>query len=76
MAYKTRAKTAVKEVRAAVAQNDPDLAQKKLKVAISIIQHTASKKVIHKNRASRKIGRITRHVNQATSSQTSEPASV
>lgn len=62
--YKTRAKKAIKEVRATVADGSADEAQKRLTEAVSIIQKTASKRVIHKNQASRKISRLARQVNQ------------
>jgi small subunit ribosomal protein S20 len=35
----------------------------KLKEAIAVIDKTASKGVIHRNKAARKISRLTRHVN-------------
>ena len=65
--YKTRAKTAVKEVRAAVADKSPEKAGESFKSAVSIIQKTASKGVIHKNKAARKISRLARLVNQISS---------
>ena len=68
MGYKTKAKKAVKDVRAAVAENSEDKARENLKKAVSIMQKTASKGVIHKKRASRKISRLARQVNQITSS--------
>ena len=66
--YKTSVKKAVKELRTAVTNNSVDEARESLIRAISIIQKTASKGVIHKNRASRKISRLARQVNQLTSS--------
>ena len=67
MSYKTRAKKAVKEVRDAVASNSEDQAREGLRKAVSTIQKTASKGVIHRKKASRKISRIARQVNQITS---------
>ncbi len=67
MSYKTRVKKAVKEVRDAVASNSEDQAKESLQKAVSIIQKTASKGVIHRKKASRKISRIARQVNQITS---------
>ena len=64
MSYKTRVKTAIKEVKAAVESHSPDQAQESFKKAVSIIQKTASKGVIHKRNASRKISRLARQVNQ------------
>ena len=68
MSSKTKTKKAVKDVRAAVAENSVDQARENLKKAVSIIQKTASKGVIHKKKASRKISRLARQVNQITSS--------
>ena len=68
MSSKTKTKKAVKDVRAAVAENSEDKARENLKKAVSIIQKTASKGVIHKKKASRKISRLARQVNQVTSS--------
>lgn len=68
MGYKTRAKKAVKEVNAAVADSSVDQAQESLRKAVSIIQKTASKGAIHRKKASRKISRLARRVNQITSS--------
>ena len=65
--YKTRVKHAVKEVRTAVADNSTELAKENLIKAVSIIQKTSSKGVIHKKKASRKISRLARQVNQLSS---------
>ena len=67
MSYKTRVKKAVKEVRDAVASDSEDQARESLRKAVSITQKTASKGVIHRKKASRKISRIARQVNQITS---------
>ena len=66
--YRSNAKKAVKETRIAVANNSVDEARESLIRAVSILQKTASKGVIHKNKASRKISRLARQVNQLTSS--------
>ena len=68
LGYKTKAKRAVKEVRSAVSNNSADEARESLVRAVSIIQKTASKGVIHKNKASCKISRLARQVNKLTSS--------
>ena len=65
--YKTRVKNVSKEVRAAVMEKSPDQAQEKLKKAVSVIQKTASKGVLHRNTAARKISRLYRLVNQLSS---------
>jgi len=68
MSYKTMVKKAVKEVRTAVANNAEDQAKENFIKACSLIQKTASKGVIHKRKASRKISRLARQVNQLTAS--------
>lgn len=65
--YKTRIKNAVKDVRSAVADNAPEQAQAKLRTAVSILQKTASKGVIKRQTASRKISRLSRQVHQLSS---------
>jgi small subunit ribosomal protein S20 len=67
--YKTRVKKVVKEVRNAIAANSVDQAQQSFKAAVSVLQKTASKGVIHKNQASRKIARLARGLNRITASQ-------
>jgi len=62
-AIKSFMKTKVKAVLAAVEEKDPTKAQLFLKEAIATISKTASKGVIHKNTASRKISRLTKRVN-------------
>lgn len=66
-ARKTRMKSVVKAVEEAVASSNKELAAAKLKEAVSVIDKTASKGVIHKNKASRKISRLSRHVNDLLS---------
>jgi len=61
--YKSRVKKAIKEVRAAIADNSPDQAEKKLSDATSLIQKTVSKGAIHKRQASRRISRLARQIN-------------
>lgn len=61
--YKTRSKSAVKRVQAAVAAREPEKAVSELRAAVAIIHKTASKGVIHRNKASRKISRLARKVN-------------
>ena len=68
MGYKTQIKKAVKEVRAAVADNSGDKAEESLRKAVATIQKGASTGVIHRKKASRKISRLTRQVNQKTAS--------
>ena len=67
--YKTRVKKAVKEVRTALADDSVDQAKKNLVKTVSIIQKAASKGVIHKNQASRKISRLATQINQLSASK-------
>ncbi|MGD9162714.1 MAG: 30S ribosomal protein S20 [Desulfobacteraceae bacterium] len=68
MGYKTRSKNIVKEVRAAVTENNKEQAIEKLKKATAVIQKSASKGVFHKKKASRKISRLARQINQIAAS--------
>jgi len=62
-AWKTRIKTSIKKVEEAIAKNEKELIQNVLKEAIIIINKAASKGIIHKNTASRKISRLMKKVN-------------
>jgi len=66
--YKTKVKKAVKEVRTAIVENTPEQARETLDKAVSIIQKSASKGVIHKNQAARKVSRLTLQVNKLSES--------
>ncbi|MCX7822852.1 MAG: 30S ribosomal protein S20 [Syntrophobacterales bacterium] len=63
-ARKTRMKTAIKAVETAMFSKDPELVMERLREAMSIIDKTASKGTIHKNKAARKISRLHRKVNK------------
>ncbi len=65
--FKTRIKKTVKEVRTAISANSQEQAQQNLIKAVSIIQKTTSKGIIHKNQAARKISRLARQVNNIIS---------
>ncbi len=60
---RTRMRTVIKKVRAAIEAQDVERAEALLKDAISIIDKTRTKGVIHARTASRKVGRLTRAVN-------------
>lgn len=62
--YKTKVKKAIKEVRTDIENNSGELALKSFVKAVSVIQKTASKGIIHRNQASRKISRLARQINQ------------
>lgn len=61
-------RTLVKQVRTAVAAGDPEAAQAGLAKAVPYIDKAATKGVIHKATASRKISRLTRLVNAMSAS--------
>ncbi|MDR1800915.1 MAG: 30S ribosomal protein S20 [Lachnospiraceae bacterium] len=60
---KSKVKTCIKKVEAAVAAKDTDAAQSALKVAITEIDKAGTKGVYHKNTCSRKVSRLTKAVN-------------
>lgn len=60
---KSKMKTAIHKLDAAIAAGSPEEAQDALKTAISIVAKTASKGTIHKRNASRKISRMTKRFN-------------
>ena len=62
-AIKSRVKTYIKKVEAAVAAGDKAAANEVLPVAIAEIEKAASKGIFHKNTAARKVSRITKAVN-------------
>ncbi len=61
---KSKVKTMIKRVEAAIANGDKAAAETSLKVAISEISKAASKGIYHKNNAARKISRLTVAVNK------------
>ena len=56
-------RTHIRRVREAVEAKDKDKAQAELVLAVKRIDKAASKGVIHKNQASRRVSRLTRLVN-------------
>ena len=62
-AIRSKVKTAVKKVEAAVAAKDKAAAQDALLAATSEIDKATSKGVYHKNTASRKVSRLSKAVN-------------
>ncbi len=61
---KSKVKTLVKKVDAAVAANDKAAAGAALSEAVVAIDKAAAKGVYHKNTAARKVSRITKAVNK------------
>ncbi|MBN2061078.1 MAG: 30S ribosomal protein S20 [Deltaproteobacteria bacterium] len=66
LTYKTRAKKAIKQVRAAIAVKSDEQAKESLRKAVSIIQKSSSKGVIPRKRASRKISNLANQINRIT----------
>ena len=61
---KSRMKTAIRRIEESLVAGSEEQAREALKVAVPIIQKTASKGTIHSKTASRKISRLTRRVNR------------
>ena len=61
---KTKIKTYIKKLEAAISANDKELAQARLLETISEIDKAASKGIFHKNTAARKVSRLTKAVNK------------
>ena len=61
-AQRSKARTAVKAVRASIEANDPVKAKEALLQAEKILDSTASKKVLHKNAAARYKSRLNKAV--------------
>jgi small subunit ribosomal protein S20 len=62
-------KNVVKEFEASLQPGSMDQAGDRLRAAISVIDQTAQKGVIHRNKAARKISRLVRRFNKVTESQ-------
>ncbi len=67
---KTRMKTSIKGLEQALVAGDPSAILEQLKETTAMIDKTAGKGVIHKNRASRKISRLTQRVNKLLAAKT------
>ncbi len=61
---KSKVKTMIKKVDAAVAAGDKELAKTNLVAAISEIDKACSKGVFHKNTAARKVSRLSKAINK------------
>lgn len=74
-AAKSRIKTAIKRVQQAIEMGDIELANISLREAVSIINKTAQKGIIHANKAARLTSSLTRKVNAFLSAKkdTSQP---
>lgn len=63
-AIRSKVKTSIKKVTAAIEANDKAAAEAALVVATAEINKAASKGIYHKNNSSRKISRLTKAVNK------------
>ena len=61
---KSKIKTYVKNVEAAIATGDKAVATEKLNAAIAEISKATSKGIFHKNNAARKVSNLTKAVNK------------
>lgn len=61
---KSSVKTSIKKVRAAIDAQDKEAAKAALLAATSTIDKAASKGILHKNTASRKVSRLAKAVNE------------
>ena len=60
--YRTRMRNQIKKLQGAVESGDSAAAQAELRSAVSIIQRLASKGVIHRNQAARRVARLAKAV--------------
>ena len=61
---RTRMKNVIKDVRAAIQQQDSDAAKAALVQATSVMDKAATKGVVHWKNAARKVSRLAKAVNQ------------
>ena len=71
-AYKTRVKTAVKKVDAALQEKNREAAEEAFQEAVSVLDRVASKGVIHKNKAARKKSRLAKKINALKAAATAK----
>ncbi|HHL39275.1 MAG TPA: 30S ribosomal protein S20 [Deltaproteobacteria bacterium] len=67
-AIKSSIKTAIKKVRESIARGDRETAEKQLRAVASKLDSAVSKGVLHRNNASRRIGRLARAVHSVQAS--------
>jgi len=70
-ANRTKVKSAVKKIDAAIEVESVEQAQEALVAAVPIIERAAVKGAFHKKTASRKVSRLTKRVNKFASSKES-----
>ncbi len=62
--HRSRMRNQIKKLRGAIEANDTDAAQAEFRKAVSVIHQLASKGVIHRNEASRRVQRLAKAVKQ------------
>jgi small subunit ribosomal protein S20 len=65
--YRTRMRGQIKKVRAAIESGDATVANTELKAAVGILHRLASKGILHRRQAGRKVSRLQQAVNQLSS---------
>ena len=66
-AYRTRMRNQIAELRTVLTGKDPAAIQAEFREAVSVIQSLATKGVIHRNQAARRVSRLAAAVKKATS---------
>ncbi len=69
---RTRVKNSIKDVRAAIQGNDPELAEKTLSTATSVLAKAAQKGALHWKTTARKVSRLARAVNALANKEQSQ----
>lgn len=67
--YRTRFRTAVKQVHQAIMSGDQSSARRIFQEAVSVIDRVASKGIIHKNKAARHKKRLSQQINTMAASK-------
>lgn len=65
--HRSRMKTIIKKVETAVSAKESESAAGRLSAALRVLDKSASKGIIHRNKAARKKSRLTRKVNRLSS---------
>lgn len=74
-AIKTRVRTAAKSAQEAIAGSDPQAAEAALRQAMKVLNKAATKGVVCRNTASRKIARLSRKLHQTHHAAPAAPPS-
>jgi small subunit ribosomal protein S20 len=69
-AVRTKTKTAVNRARGAIAGGSQEEANEQFARAVSAVQKSVSKGILHKNTASRKVSRLAKQINRLSETST------